>query len=112
MLAAMLPRLLALVIAVCTAATGVLPTGGGARCIAMNRVMRADRDCCPKCETLPTTSVGTGVAGYNGNGHKPLETQVDWPHGVAVNPINNRLTFVDANNSQVREIDAERPHCR
>jgi hypothetical protein len=59
MLASMLPRLLALVIAVCTAATGILPTGGGARCIAMNRVMRADRDCCPQCEAPPTTSVGT-----------------------------------------------------
>lgn len=59
MLVVMLPRLLALAIAVCTAATGVLPAGGGARCIAMNRVMRADRDCCPKCESPPQTSVGT-----------------------------------------------------
>ena len=55
----MLPRILALAIAVCTAATGVLPAGGGARCIAMNRVMSATRDCCPKCEAPATTSIGT-----------------------------------------------------
>lgn len=55
----MVARFLAFAIAVCTAATGVLPVSGGARCIAMNRVMRADRDCCPKCEAPPQTSVGT-----------------------------------------------------
>lgn len=55
----MLARLLAFAIAVCTAATGILPAGGGARCVAMNRVMRSDRDCCPKCLAAPTTSVGT-----------------------------------------------------
>ncbi|HWE29699.1 MAG TPA: hypothetical protein VHB97_16935 [Polyangia bacterium] len=55
----MLPRLLALAIALTTAATGVLPTGGGARCVAMNRVMSAGRDCCPKCEAPATTSIGT-----------------------------------------------------
>jgi hypothetical protein len=55
----MVARLLAFAIAVCTAATGILPVGGGARCVAMNRVMRADRDCCPKCESPPQTSVGT-----------------------------------------------------
>ena len=55
----MLARLLAFAIAVCTAATGVLPAGGGARCVAMNRVMPSDGDCCPKCLAAPTTSVGT-----------------------------------------------------
>lgn len=55
----MLARLLAFAIAVCTAATGVLPAGGGARCIAMNRVMPSVGDCCPKCLAAPTTSVGT-----------------------------------------------------
>jgi hypothetical protein len=55
----MTPRFLALAIAVCTAATGVLPAGGGARCVAMNRVMRVNRDCCPKCEAPSQTSVGT-----------------------------------------------------
>jgi hypothetical protein len=59
MLGVMLPRLLALAIAVCTAATGVLPAVTGARCVAMNRVMVADRDCCPKCESPSPTSVGT-----------------------------------------------------
>jgi hypothetical protein len=55
----MVARLLALAIAVCTAATGVLPAGGGARCVAMNRVLRSDTDCCPKCVAAPVTSVGT-----------------------------------------------------
>ena len=59
MIGVMIPRLFALAIAVCTAATGVLPTSGGARCIAMNRVMSATRDCCPKCESPPQTSMGT-----------------------------------------------------
>jgi hypothetical protein len=59
MLWVMVPRLLAFAIAVCTAATGVLPAGGGARCVAMNRVMSANRDCCPKCESPPQTSIGT-----------------------------------------------------
>jgi hypothetical protein len=52
----MLARVLALALAACTAATGVLPALDGWRCVAMDRVMSAGDDC-PRCHT-PSQSIG------------------------------------------------------
>jgi hypothetical protein len=52
----MLARVLALALAVCTAATGVLPALDGVRCVAMDRSMSPDEDC-PRCHT-PAQSIG------------------------------------------------------
>ena len=57
MLGWMLSRVLALAIAVCTGATGVLPSGDGSRCIAMGVLLQAGDDCCAKCDA--TSSIGT-----------------------------------------------------
>ena len=52
----MLPRLLALALAACTAATGVLPALDGTRCVAMDRAMSAQEHC-PRCRA-PASSIG------------------------------------------------------
>jgi hypothetical protein len=55
----MLGRVLAFAIAVAVGATGVLPTGDGARCLVMNKRVAVGEDCCPKCESPPVTAIGT-----------------------------------------------------
>jgi len=55
----MLARVFAFAIAVAVGATGVLPTGDGARCLVMNKRVAAGDDCCPKCQSPPVTAIGT-----------------------------------------------------
>jgi len=54
----MAARLVALLIALSTGVTGILPAGDGARCVIMNQRMTPGEDCCPKCESPPTPSIG------------------------------------------------------
>lgn len=53
----MISRVLALAIAVCTAATGVLPAMDGYRCISMDRTLSVDENC-PRCQSPPPVSIG------------------------------------------------------
>ena len=55
----MFGRVVALAIAACIGVTGILPAGDGARCIAMDKRMTQGDDCCPKCDAVPNTSIGT-----------------------------------------------------
>jgi len=51
--------------------------------------------------TRVTTVVGTGVAGFNGDGRAPLETQLNNPSAVWVTP-NGWVFVADAGNHRVR----------
>jgi hypothetical protein len=55
----MLGRVLALAVAACIGLTGILPAGDGARCVAMDKRMTPGDDCCPKCDAVPDTAIGT-----------------------------------------------------
>jgi hypothetical protein len=55
----MLGRVVAFAIAISIGATGVLPTGDGVRCVAMDKRMAPGQDCCPKCDPPPLTAIGT-----------------------------------------------------
>jgi hypothetical protein len=50
-------RFIALLIALSTGATGILPAGDSYRCIIMDQRMAPGRDCCPKCDA-PPLSIG------------------------------------------------------
>jgi hypothetical protein len=51
-------RLLALLIALSTGVTGILPAGDGSRCVIMNQRMSPGADCCPKCRPPAVASIG------------------------------------------------------
>jgi sugar lactone lactonase YvrE len=55
------------------------------------------------------TYVGNGTAGYNGEGHTPTTTELDWPNGVAIDPSSGYVTFVDASNVRVRQVRPQSP---
>src|SRR5437660_12090896 len=59
MLSSMVSRFFALAVAVCIGLTGILPAGDGARCVAMDKRMTPGDDCCPKCDSVPETAIGT-----------------------------------------------------
>jgi hypothetical protein len=59
----MLARLLALVIALSTGATGVLPVGDGYRCLVMKQRVAPGADCCAACERTPR-SIGRPCCEY------------------------------------------------
>jgi hypothetical protein len=50
-------RLFALLIALSTGVSGILPAGDGYRCVVMNQRMAPGADCCPRC-TTPTSAIG------------------------------------------------------
>lgn len=51
-----------------------------------------------------TTIIGTGVAGYNGDNRQALQTQINYPGGVAVHP-DGRIFFCDLGNNRVRVVN-------
>jgi hypothetical protein len=51
----MAARLVALLIALSTGVTGILPAGDGVRCLVMNRRMTVQADCCANCHAPPLT---------------------------------------------------------
>jgi DNA-binding beta-propeller fold protein YncE len=53
---------------------------------------------------LINTYAGTGISGYNGNGLPALSTNLDDPLGIAVNPLNKALYFVDDVQARVRRV--------
>ena len=55
-----------------------------------------------------STVVGTGTAGFNGDGLGPLATLLDHPSGVSRDPVGN-VYFTDTNNQRVREAILDRP---
>jgi len=54
------------------------------------------------------TLVGTGTAGYNGDGHAPTETQLNQPVGLALDSKNN-LYIADYANHRIRQIISSNP---
>src|SRR5437660_12188726 len=59
MLSSMVSRFFALAVAVCIGLTGILPAGDGARCVAMDKRITPGDDCCPKCDIVPESDIGT-----------------------------------------------------
>ena len=59
----MLPRLLALVIALSTGVTGILPAGDGYRCVFTKLRMEPGADCCAKCDA-PGSSISQQCCEY------------------------------------------------
>lgn len=53
-----------------------------------------------------STVVGTGVAGFNGDGKTGLETQIDRPFGIQFGP-DGALYFSDFNNDRLRRLDPQ-----
>ena len=50
-----------------------------------------------------STIVGTGVAGFNGDGHTPLATQLNFPEDIAIDCDNN-MFISDFNNERIRMV--------
>lgn len=62
-----------------------------------NRVRRID------VRGTITTVLGNGVEGWNGDGHSPAETMLQWPKGIAVGP-GDILYVVDSGNNRIRAV--------
>ena len=62
-----------------------------------NRIRRVEAD-----GTI-TTIAGTGVAGFDGDGHQATATQISAPYGVAIDG-QGRILFVDFGNQRIRRI--------
>lgn len=77
-----------------------------------NQRIRLLRDFATLLGDSPVSSVlGTGTAGYNGDGLQPLETQVNWPAGGNPEPTggiamdaDGAIYFSDTNNHRVRRV--------
>jgi ribosomal protein S11 len=52
-----------------------------------------------------TTVLGTGVAGPAGDGGPGSQAQVNWPHGVALDPTAPALLVADSANHRIRRLD-------
>jgi hypothetical protein len=59
----MVARLLALVIALSTGVTGILPAGDGYRCVFTKQRMEPSADCCAKCDA-PVSSISQQCCEY------------------------------------------------
>jgi sugar lactone lactonase YvrE len=54
-----------------------------------------------------TTAVGTGVAGFSGDGGPAAAAQLRQPHSVAIDPSGRRLLICDIGNHRIRQLDLE-----
>lgn len=93
--------------------TGPNPAPGGAICMDdqgrlyiadtnNNRIRRCDFD-----QNIITTVVGTGVAGYSGDGGDPRQAQLDWPLDIEFGP-DGRLYIADEFNNVIRAVDFDK----
>ncbi len=54
-----------------------------------------------------TTAVGTGVAGFSGDGGPAAAAQLRQPHSVAIDPAGRLLLICDIGNHRIRQLDLE-----
>jgi sugar lactone lactonase YvrE len=52
-----------------------------------------------------TTVLGTGVAGGAGDGGPGAQAEVNWPHGVSLDPSGRMLLVADSANHRIRRLD-------
>lgn len=56
-------------------------------------------------EGVITTVLGTGVAGFSGDGGPGTQAQIYWPHSVAVDPTGSAVFVADTANHRIRRLD-------
>lgn len=56
-------------------------------------------------EGVVTTVLGTGVAGFSGDGGPGIQAQIYWPHSVAVDPAGSAVLVADTANHRIRRLD-------